>query len=50
MPYIAIIFVDFLFGEMRIYSCRDFSLFFSLIFDDILMDLLKIYKVKSPHY
>jgi hypothetical protein len=38
---IPIRFVDFSFGEMRIYSCRDFPFIFSLIFEDFLIDLLK---------
>ena len=40
--------IHFLFGELRIYSLRDFSFIFSLIFDDFLLDLLKNYRVNTP--
>ena len=32
------------------FSRRDFSFIFSLIFDDFWMDLLKNYRMKSPHF
>ena len=47
---IPIRFVDFLFGEIRIYSLGDFSFIFSLIYDDFLIHLLTNYLVKNPHF
>ena len=48
--YIPIKFVDFLFGEMCIYSLRDFFFFLHIIYNDFLMDFLNKYRVKYPHF
>ena len=47
--HIPIRLVDFLFGKMLIYSRRDFSFIFYLIYDDF-YGFIKKYRVKTLHF